>query len=884
MAPSRAARSTSRRNTPVSPPKILGPVASSSQPAGRRSTRSQNRDISVASDEQSSLAGRRPEESKGERLPEPGEYLRTIRLILPQHVPSYTLLTPNLVLDTVPENAEVEYPELNPSDAPDVAIDLNDDEYDDSSSAHSGITSYTQFELSKLDQESMANALPFLYQYSDSMLNLFSSGNAAQLECLHRDLQEPTSRASKKLNTLLEGFMLNRKHYGDDTAIDLDIAVRALVGLRHNDEIPDGNWRPDAVLYMANLARYTATSYSSHENSEDARVILTWMFNSFPAPFGTVFDAEAEVPGQHSSNLIVNSTLELVLEIRTQYLFQELSQKQSHPAFDPDEILRAIFYVDHDRLRGPDYMEEFSTLPSTFEAVFTKRIKAIRQHFSNNISNPVEFNGLRQAFPYTGFLVRLARWASLMTKQHQDVIAEHGGISQIQSQLQDEYERRHYREEGAISTRIQPRLAERPGEAQRNSEGAETSEVAKATNDTDPASLPAPNSPSIGKASKTTRRKSQQRKSLDWRAKQQQTSHELLAASKARKAAEAAENAQETLPPAMNAPAYDLQSGGDVDPILLSPPRTQRVPAPSQQALTVLATLRTHATQSNKENIDNSRKGKMAFIDRQPGAERINFDSQDEALALRGNSSTKRKASETDGDDEEGDFEVDSRSAYPGPRGQNSTQPQRIAEDSRWSKAATNEHTSRGSPSKRARVEYTRRNMTNNEDDDDDDDDDEEEDDDNVAASSQLRREEANRDQHRSASSISSNRRLPLHERHNVLPSSSAPASRSSAAPPIGSQVMAVNREARLNTAMLLAGAKKPQQRSRWTEVEVERLVELIEDYGVSWANLLKLDLNHPGRPVLQERDQVSLKDKARNMKMDFLKYVFLSTPVMLGC
>jgi hypothetical protein len=83
---------------------------------------------------------------------------------------------------------------------------------------------------------------------------------------------------------------------------------------------------------------------------------------------------------------------------------------------------------------------------------------------------------------------------------------------------------------------------------------------------------------------------------------------------------------------------------------------------------------------------------------------------------------------------------------------------------------------------------------------------------------------------------------------------------------------------------MLLAGAKKPQQRSRWTEVEVERLVELIEDYGVSWANLLKLDLNHPGRPVLQERDQVSLKDKARNMKMDFLKYVFLSTSVMLGC
>jgi hypothetical protein len=92
--------------------------------------------------------------------------------------------------------------------------------------------------------------------------------------------------------------------------------------------------------------------------------------------------------------------------------------------------------------------------------------------------------------------------------------------------------------------------------------------------------------------------------------------------------------------------------------------------------------------------------------------------------------------------------------------------------------------------------------------------------------------------------------------------------------------VSLINREARQNTAKRLLKKRQPQQRSRWTEVEVERLVELIENYGVSWAYLLAMDDEHPEGAVLQQRDQVSLKDKARNMKMDFLKYVFLSTVI----
>ncbi|KAL2042980.1 hypothetical protein N7G274_004038 [Stereocaulon virgatum] len=63
---------------------------------------------------------------------------------------------------------------------------------------------------------------------------------------------------------------------------------------------------------------------------------------------------------------------------------------------------------------------------------------------------------------------------------------------------------------------------------------------------------------------------------------------------------------------------------------------------------------------------------------------------------------------------------------------------------------------------------------------------------------------------------------------------------------------------------------KPPQVRKAWTEKETERLLDLIEEHGTSWK-LLKHEDFIAGH-VLASRDQVALKDKARNMKMDYLK------------
>ena len=67
--------------------------------------------------------------------------------------------------------------------------------------------------------------------------------------------------------------------------------------------------------------------------------------------------------------------------------------------------------------------------------------------------------------------------------------------------------------------------------------------------------------------------------------------------------------------------------------------------------------------------------------------------------------------------------------------------------------------------------------------------------------------------------------------------------------------------------------AKQPQARKPWSILETNTLEELIEEYGTSWTLLKQNDVED----VLADRDQVALKDKARNMKFNYMK---LGSPV----
>ncbi|KAL8987041.1 MAG: hypothetical protein Q9177_003720 [Variospora cf. flavescens] len=78
-----------------------------------------------------------------------------------------------------------------------------------------------------------------------------------------------------------------------------------------------------------------------------------------------------------------------------------------------------------------------------------------------------------------------------------------------------------------------------------------------------------------------------------------------------------------------------------------------------------------------------------------------------------------------------------------------------------------------------------------------------------------------------------------------------------------------INKRAKMKTASL---RRKVQVRTPWSEEETDRLLDLIADHGISWSYLKTMDEDHAQGSLFRNRDQVALKDKARNMKADYLK------------
>lgn len=87
----------------------------------------------------------------------------------------------------------------------------------------------------------------------------------------------------------------------------------------------------------------------------------------------------------------------------------------------------------------------------------------------------------------------------------------------------------------------------------------------------------------------------------------------------------------------------------------------------------------------------------------------------------------------------------------------------------------------------------------------------------------------------------------------------------------------AINEVAKMTTAARTK--RKVQSRKAWTDLETETLINLIQDHGTSWKVLKDKDLEK----VLLDRDQTSLKDKARNIKLDYLKWVIITLYLYLS-
>ena len=672
----------------------------------------------------------------------------------------------------------------------------------------------------------IVQSLPFLHQYSEGIIKFFAQRDATQLERLHNDLEQQDSRATKKLAGLVKGFRTERAYYGHHPSISVDLICPACVGIRGWRSLANQEWRPDAVLYMANIARFASALFAPARYEDTTTNVLEQLYRDFPATFLPFADSDQdEASGIYTTRPIKEGTASLVLDIRTQYLIHRLRDEADLASFDPDTLLKDVFvYTENEvALRGVEPLSDSSRLSPEADRKFRERIVAIREYFLRDANHPVNWEGLKTAFPYLGFLTEFVKFVKLIVSAHRNMIDSGGGVDQIQENIEREFKR------------ARGQSSESGGASAIDEQGNKDAITGQLDN------------PKKTKSSKESRRRSL-RKSEGYIKGTKQQFNELVLGTATRS------NKERDRP--VSADHVQISPATGEEDYAHSLQEKQVKFQSSQQAKIVMQTIQHQDAQSRKENIPP--REQRSFIDRQAGAERVSFDSQNE---VAGPSITRDKGKKRVHPDEEEDDEY-----VEDTRGGQATN--RRAELRRT--IDTGRRTSKPidpSPAKRQRRGYGCEYSPTLGSADSGDDGDEAE---TAARQNAVRAASASRSGQRVSLATLSTSKDPLHEQSIVSPSSLAPG-------PTGGAAEHSLQEGLYDLARTYSRAasqRKDQIRRPFTEAETQRLIDLIAHYGCSWSLLKQKDYQHPDGALLEHRDQVSLKDKARNLKMDFLKWV----------
>ncbi|KIX95824.1 uncharacterized protein Z520_08532 [Fonsecaea multimorphosa CBS 102226] len=713
--------------------------------------------------------------------------------------------------------------------------------------------------LDSLDRNAIIDNLVKLRNDSDGIFSMFEGDEKNRAADVCAKLLKLDPLLHRKLSRREEQLLATMEAYGGSPDfINPEIVIRKILddsGLR---KINNGPWRPDGVLYLANLALQMVRVLS--RSLEERHTYLELMFNNFPAPFHGL-DPFISSPD------MLKGTFHCYIEILTQFYIRQVEIKHHEEGFDPDEYLGNVFYDGRYKIKG-----------SSDEATYAKamsRMSSIKSHFNTEIAPYINIEALRQQFPWSDFAVQVVRWSLARKKELDEVINSRGGIEKLIDTLLAE----DFQDEAALANRLSqgPELAGLNKKEQDPVRGdIQAEQVEHANNQSTSLKQKAATGSLSGKAMKAN---------ID-RLKALKVQHSTRhSGSKITQVAPNSPEPEHEIPrspsPFVNETQPGAIDGGDS--------QTESLPqaaasdeeiVPTQQTNIVLETVRRQNEQSDKEN-KNQPARKASLLDRQKGAERVEWsepsDNEDTPRQLP----KRRRPQTVEIDAGPDEFETDKRatkrvraSGEIARRQSRTTRPSLPAEeenttttsgqDARLSdKSRTVAFANRGQPSRLARAVRSRSPEA-------------------VQRALSIESSQPSRSgTRRSPSDRAPLESVPAAQR---LPSSSAPtrthlesfrsSRQPSEAPPLASQIDRVNQEAkaRMRMSRELAAPRGSQVRIPYTQDEVERLMEMIALHETSWAMILKEDRKHKDGPMLQRRTQVQLKDKARNLKLDFLK------------
>ena len=332
-------------------------------------------------------------------------------------------------------------------------------------SGTTAITSFSMAEAEDLEPRFIVRYLPKLHDAVKDFLQHLAPDEGRRQDDLAniRDIRKPDSEFNKDYREFAAEVNLYLKHFRGDRQqyIHLRAVHRALVGSTRDIAIIQSGL--DVPLYLANVlifAKYIISSDRSENETWD--VLHNLDANIFPSLFLSALVPASGLPDPvYGASTLLKETLGLALELRTQLAILTLQRSAEKGNYDPDEVLGELFIGSDDdegdrplmRGWGIPGLEELS---EEGERLVTDRIDKIREFFPTDMESlergdTADVEGLLANFPWEGTVLRALHWVRLRSREIESDIREQGDIAVITAKVKKEIEHAAARSQRATS-------------------------------------------------------------------------------------------------------------------------------------------------------------------------------------------------------------------------------------------------------------------------------------------------------------------------------------------------------------------------------------------------------------------------------------------------
>ncbi|KAL9100002.1 MAG: hypothetical protein Q9163_004568 [Psora crenata] len=297
-------------------------------------------------------------------------------------------------------------------------------------------TSRTVHDFEELDADSVIDALPDLLCASDNLLNFLVPSDVSEptIKTVMEQLQLKSSRAQMKFHRLHGAFQAHRNAFGGRELIDIPRVLSVLYRPEHVPEKDITLWRPNVLLQKANIAILIASVFSPASTSE---TLYFWeeLDRSFP---NNLIDE-----GEDIEPATLRQNLQLALDIRTQYAIIQIARRDQMPYLDMDMIVAQTFEDVSGFLRGWQFNGmQADELPEDFKSAIFQRRLAIRETFYKSMERSQDeaaaLASLSTVFSWSQFSCDVVRWANARLDIIGTIILARGGVEGLCESLSRE--------------------------------------------------------------------------------------------------------------------------------------------------------------------------------------------------------------------------------------------------------------------------------------------------------------------------------------------------------------------------------------------------------------------------------------------------------------